>query len=166
MWDGSGFTRSMAALVQQMSSGHRFMRCLPCFHQAMRYGIGATSPSPAWDSQATLGFAWGWWHVHILYLHKQLSLGNFESQPFPAWGKTVSRRKRLNTCDPNGRSLSSLAARSIALLCEATLAQALRESELGLPVMIRAQPCRRQQEDDLSVCRDWKLSNHWTLTVS
>lgn len=80
----------------------------------------------------------------------------------PSLGENVPRRERLNTCDPNSRSLSSLAARSIPLLCEATLAQALRESELGLPVMIRAQPCHRQQEDDLNVCRDWKLSYHWT----
>ena len=100
--------------------------------------------------------ACGSWHVHIC---AQATV--FGQLWVPAWEK-MCPGERLNTCDPNSRSLSSLAARSIPLLCEATLAQALRESELGLPVMIRAQPCHRQQEDDLNVCRDWKLSYHWT----
>ena len=49
-WDGSGSTRSPAALATWAFERH-FAVCL-----AVRFGIGATSPSPSWDSQA--GYLW------------------------------------------------------------------------------------------------------------
>ena len=49
-WDGSGSTRSPAALATWAFERH-FAVCL-----AVRFGIGATSPSPFWDSQA--GYLW------------------------------------------------------------------------------------------------------------
>ena len=48
--DGSGSTRSPAALATWAFERH-FAVCL-----AVRFGIGATSPSPSWDSQA--GYLW------------------------------------------------------------------------------------------------------------